>query len=62
MKYAVKRYWQLCDEVEVEAQSVDQAIDLAHAMPLPKTRGEFVMDSLNSDPGADVQRLLAPPE
>jgi hypothetical protein len=60
MKFAVKRYWQLCDEVEVEAQSVDDAIDLAHAMPLDESRGEYVMGSLNSDPSADVQLKIAP--
>ncbi len=58
MKFAVKRYWQLGDEVEVEAHSVDEAIEIAHARPLDESRGEFVMGSLNSDPHADVQPLI----
>lgn len=58
MKYSVKRYWQLCDEVEVEATSVDAAIEIAHQMPLDESRGDYVSGSLNSDPSADVQPLI----
>jgi hypothetical protein len=57
MKFAVKRYWQLCDEVSVEADSPTQAIDLAHELPLDELRGEYVQGSLNSDPDTDVQPL-----
>ena len=57
MKYSVKRYWELCDEVEVEANSVGEAIDAAHAMPVDNTQAEFVPDSMNSDSFVDVQTL-----
>jgi len=58
VRYAVKRYWQLCDEVQVEADTPDQAIDLAHEMPLDESRGEYVSGSLNSDPANDVQPVI----
>jgi hypothetical protein len=58
MKYAVKRYWQLCDSVEVEADTPDQAIERAHALPLDESRGDYVLGSLNSDPAEDVRPLL----
>ena len=57
MRFRVKRYWELCDEVEVEADGVDQAIEAAHALPLNNTKARFVPDSLNSDPDADVSQL-----
>jgi hypothetical protein len=57
MKYAVKRYWEVCDSVEVEASSVGEAIDTAHAMPVDSTKAEFVPDSINSDSFCDVQSL-----
>jgi hypothetical protein len=57
MKFAVKRYWQLCDCVEVEADTPDRAIEIAHEMPLDETRGDYVSGSLNSDPSADVELL-----
>ena len=57
MKFRVKRYWELCDTVEVEAESVDKAIEDAHALWLDNTEAEYVPDSLNSDPVADVQQL-----
>ena len=57
MKYAVKRYWELCDSVEVEADTPSQAIDKAHDLPLDEHRGEYVQGSLNSDPNVDVQPL-----
>ena len=59
MRYAVKRYWELSDEVEVEASSVDEAIGRAHDLPLDESKGDYVPDSLNSDPEADVQPLNA---
>ena len=57
MKYAVKRYWEICDSVEVEANSVSEAIDLAHALPVDNAKAEFVPDSMNSFPDDDVQLL-----
>jgi hypothetical protein len=57
MKYVVKRYWEVCDSVEVNAGSVSEAIGLAHALPVDNTRAEFVPDSMNSDPSCDVQPL-----
>jgi hypothetical protein len=59
MRYAVKRYWEVCDSVEVEASSVGEAIDIAHAMPVDSAKAEFVPDSLNSDSFSDVQFLTA---
>ena len=57
MKYVVKRYWEVCDSVEVNAGSVGEAIDLAHALPVDYTQAEYVPDSMNSDPSCDVQLL-----
>ena len=51
--YYVKRYWEVSDEVKVEANSVDEAIEKAHEMPL--TEGYYVDDSINSDPEVDVE-------
>ena len=57
MKYSVKRYWEVCDSVEVEASSVGEAIETAHAMPVDSAKAEFVPDSINSDSFCDVQSL-----
>lgn len=57
MRFVVKRYWSLCDEVEVDAQSTDGAIRLAHELPINNVTAEFVPDSLESDPETDVQSL-----
>ena len=57
MRFAVKRYWEVCDEVEVEVNSAGEAIDAAHALPIDNTKAEFVPDSLNSDSFVDVQVL-----
>lgn len=54
MKYIVKRYWELCDTVEVVANSVSKAIELAHEMPTDNTKAAFVPDSMNTDPDAEV--------
>ena len=59
MKFAVKRNWSVCDSVVVEANSVSEAVDIAHEMPVDTTKAEFVPDSMNSDPTCDVQPLLA---
>lgn len=54
MKYVVKRYWELCDSVEVNADSPSQAIERAHEMPVDSGRAMFVPDSMNTDPEAEV--------
>lgn len=59
MTFEVKRYWEVCDTVRVPATSVAQAIQIAHSLPLNTPRAEFVPDSLNSDPDADVQPVTA---
>ena len=58
MRFAVKRYWSVCDSVEVEVDSVSEAIDLAHELPADNAKAEFVPDSMNSFPDDDVQPLL----
>lgn len=50
--YTVKRYWEVCDYVEVEADSVEEAVEKAHELDL--TEGEHVPDSINSDEEGDV--------
>lgn len=57
MRYTVKRYWEVCDSVEVEANSPREAIDTAHEMPVDSTKAEFVPDSINSDSFCDVQPI-----
>jgi len=57
VRFKVKRYWELCDTVEVKADGVDQAIEAAHALPLAADNAHYVPDSLNSDPDADVYQL-----
>jgi len=59
-RFAVKRYWSVCDSVEVAADSVSEAIDIAHELPIDNAQAEFVPDSMNSDPSDDVQQLSAP--
>lgn len=54
-KYSVIRYWEVRDEVEVEARSTEEAIEKAHEMELKK--GRYVDDSINSDPDCDVQEI-----
>ena len=58
MKFTVKRYWSICDSVDVEANSVSEAIDIAHEMPVDSAKAEYVPDSMNSDPTCDVQPLI----
>jgi hypothetical protein len=57
VRFTVKRYWEMCDTVKVEAASVAKAIEAAHAMPLDHTIAQYVPDSINSDPDADVYPL-----
>ena len=59
MKYCVKRYWSICDSVDVEANSVTEAIAIAHEMPVENTKAEFVPDSMNTDPDSEVWPLVA---
>ena len=47
MKYVVKRYWELCDSVEVNADSPSQAIELAHEMPIDNARAAFVPEMIH---------------
>jgi hypothetical protein len=56
MKYVVKRYWEICDEATVDADSVSAAIAAAHELPLENNRAEYVPDSLNSHALTDVQK------
>jgi hypothetical protein len=58
VKFAVKRYWEVCDTVEVEANSAGQAIVAAHTLSLDNDKAEYVPDSINSDPTCDVQPLI----
>ncbi len=60
MKCWVKRYWEMCDEVRVDAENEHDAIEKAHEVPL--TAGEYVADSLNSDPETDVSTSLSTTE
>lgn len=59
MRYAVKRYWELCDTVHVEADDIDKAIEAAHELSVDNSKAEFVPDSMNSDPSCDVQPVIA---
>jgi hypothetical protein len=49
----------VCDTVEVDANSVGEAIDAAHAMPFDSAKAEYVPDSINSDSFCDVHPLAA---
>jgi len=57
VRFSVKRYWEMCDTVKVEAESAAKAIAAAHAIPLDHTIAHYVPDSINSDPDADVYPL-----
>ena len=57
MKFAVKRYWEVCDSVEVDADSASEAIAVAHELLIDNTKAEYVPDSINSDPACDVHLL-----
>ena len=59
MKFAVTRHWQVCDTVEVEADSMWDAIEAAHARPLDNAKAAYVPDSINSDSSCDVHQLTA---
>jgi len=57
VKFTVKRYWEVCDSVDVEADSASEAVAIAHEMPLANAKAEYVPDSLNSDLDCDVQQV-----
>lgn len=57
MRFAVKRYWGMFDLVNVEADSVDKAIEAAHALPLDHAQAGYVPDSINTNPDAEVYPL-----
>lgn len=48
-RYVIPVQWMMSDEFEVEAYSLEEAIEIAKQMPL--TRGEYVDDSfeINED-------------
>jgi len=54
MKYNCKVYWEMCGEVEVEANGETEASEKAMNAPLP-VASEYVIDSINCDPDSDVQ-------
>lgn len=58
MRFAVTRHWEMCDTVEVEADSPWDAIEAAHAKPLDAVRAAYLPHSINSDSTCDV-RLIA---
>ena len=57
MKYAVKRYWEVCDTVEVEANEGDIAAIVQQACELDLTHGEYVRGSMNVDEDLDIQEI-----
>ncbi len=57
IKYRVKRYWELCDEVEVEVVEGEESLVAEKAMELPLTEGRYVPDSINVDEELDVIKL-----
>ena len=59
MRFAVTRHWEMCDTVEVEADSPWDAIEAAHAKPLDNARAAYLPGSINSDSTCDVQLLAA---
>ena len=60
MKFRVKLYWEMSGEVEVEADSPEQAAQKAIDGPLPES-SEYVSDSANCDAETDVQQVTEHP-
>lgn len=56
MKYRVKRYWEVSDTVEVEANSVDEAVSAAINADLTSSP-RYVPDSINVDQDIDVEAI-----
>jgi hypothetical protein len=57
VKFTVKRYWEVCGAVDVEADSASEAVAIAHELPVDNAKAEYVPDSLNSDSDCDVQKV-----
>jgi len=51
--YSVRRYWTVSDTVEVEAENVDEANEIAFDMDLG-IDPSYVDNSINNDPEMDV--------
>lgn len=47
MKYSIYRYWTCHDSVEIEAESLDEAIEIAREHPV--TVGDIIPESLQVD-------------
>lgn len=60
MKFKAKVYWEMSGEVEVEANSPEEAAQKAIDGPLP-TQAEYVSDSCNCDAETDVQPVIEHP-
>ena len=56
MKFIAKVFWEMCGEVEVEADTVEEAATKAMDAPLPTT-AEYVPDSIDCYPD-DVRTKL----
>ncbi len=56
MKYSVIRYWEVRDEVKVEADCPEDAVFKAHNLDL-SSNPEYVVDSMNTDSEVDVQEI-----
>ena len=61
-KFKVKLYWEVGGEVEVEADSPQEAVEkaLGPEIPLPENP-EYVQDSQNCDVETDVQEVHEEP-
>jgi len=62
MKFKAKVYWEMSGEIEVEADSPEEAAAKAvhFRTPLPE-QSEYVTDSINCDPTCDVQQVIELP-
>jgi len=58
MKYRAKVYWEMSGEIEVEANSPEEAAAIAvdPNTPFPEEK-EYVQGSANCDPESDVQSI-----
>lgn len=62
MKYRAKVYWEMSGEIEVEANSPEEAAEIAMDgnTPFPEEK-EYVQGSVNCDPTCDVQPVIEHP-
>jgi hypothetical protein len=62
MKYRPKVYWDMSGEIEVEANSPEDAADVAMDgnTPFPEEK-EYVQGSVNCDPTCDVHPVIEHP-